>query len=187
MLEVRPLALSDLPALAQLFSCDRLADGCWCMWFIIRVKEFHAGGSAANAAKFKELAAISEQPLGVVAYLDGEAVGWAAVGPRSRYVRAVRTPTMKSIDPSESDDVWLVPCFFVRPDCRKQGIVKSMLAAAVDLARRSNASAIEGFPASGDKPSSTDRQVGTERQFESCDFRAVHRPSSKRVIMRLDL
>jgi GNAT superfamily N-acetyltransferase len=156
------------------------------MWFIIRVKEFHEGGADANAAKFKELATSSSQPLGVVAYLNGEPVGWAAVGPRSRYVRAVRTPTMKGTDLSKNDDVWLAPCFFIRPDCRKQGIAKPMLAAAVEVARRAKASAIEGFPASGDKPSSTDRQVGTERLFASSGFRVCNRPSAKRVVMRLD-
>jgi len=87
------------------------------MWFIIGVKEYHQGGSLANAAKFRELAVNSTHPLGLIAYADGRPVGWAAVGPRSRYARAVRTPTMKSIDHSENEDVWLVPCFFINPTC----------------------------------------------------------------------
>jgi GNAT superfamily N-acetyltransferase len=187
MLNVRSLALGDLPELDRLFSSDKSAKSCWCMWFVISVKEYHQGGSPANAAKFKTLAASSDHPLGLIAYLDGQPVGWTAAGPRSRYARAVRTPTMKAIDQSENDNVWLVPCFFIRPDMRGQGIARSLLESAVALAKKSHASAIEGFPTAGSKRSSADRQVATEQLFESCDFRAISRPSSNRVVMRLDL
>ena len=185
-LDVRPVTAENLDELERLFSSERSAVHCWCMWFIIAVKEFHAGGSAANAAKFRALAKGSAHPVGVIASLDGRPVGWAAVGPRSRYARAVRTPTMKAIDQSENDQVWLVPCFFIRPDMRTQGIVPELLEYAVQLAKKSGASAIEGFPTAGSKRTSADRQVGTEHMFESCGFRAVSHPSSNRVIMRLD-
>jgi len=186
MLEVRPLALGDLPALGRLFSSDKSAKSCWCMWFIIAVKEYHQGGAPANEAKFRTLAASAARPLGLMAYLDGQPVGWAAAGPRSRYARAVRTPTMKGIDQSENDDVWLVPCFFIRPDMRGQKIARRLLERAVELARDSNARAIEGFPTAGSKHGSTDRQVATEGLFEACGFGVVSRPSSNRVLMRLD-
>ena len=185
MLDIRPLALGDLPELERLFSSDSSAKSCWCMWFIIRVKEYHEGGSIANAAKFRALAENATHPLGLIAYLDGQPVGWAACGPRSRYVRAVRTPTMKDIDQAENDDVWLVPCFFIRPDMRGKGISRRLLDRAVELAEKTNASAIEGFPASQKR--SADRQVGTEHLFESRGFKVVSRPSSNRVVMRLDL
>jgi GNAT superfamily N-acetyltransferase len=171
--------------LERLFDSDRSASSCWCMWFIIRVKDYHEGGGAANRAKFKELAAKSAEPLGLVAYRDGEPVGWAAVGQRSRYARAVRTPTMKDLDQSENDKVWLVPCFFIRPDMRGQGIAGALLKEAVALARKHGASAIEGFPTA--KKSSADRQVGTEPLFVAYGFRAISRPSSNRTVMRLDL
>jgi GNAT superfamily N-acetyltransferase len=186
MLDVKSLALGNLPDLERLFSSHRSAESCWCMWFIIGVKEYHQGGSLANAAKFRELAVNSTHPLGLIAYADSQPVGWAAVGPRSRYARAVRTPTMKSIDQSENEDVWLVPCFFIKPDMRGQGIARSLLERAVELARKSKASAIEGFPTAGSKRSSADRQVCTEHLFVSCGFQAISRPSSNRVIMRLD-
>ena len=125
MLDVRPFGAGNLPDLEQLFSSEKSAEGCWCMWFVIAVKEYHQGGSAANAAKFKALAASSAHPLGVIAYNDGRPVGWAAAGPRSRYARAVRTPTMKGIDQSQNDNVWLVPCFFIRPDMRGQRLARS--------------------------------------------------------------
>lgn len=187
MLDIRPLAPENWPDLERLFCSDSSAGSCWCMWFIIRVKEYHQGGALANEAKLREIAANSAHPLGLIAYEDGKPVGWAAVGPRSRYKRAVRTPTMKGIDASQNEDVWLVPCFFIRPDMRGRGIARSLLGQSVEQAGKSGAAAIEGFPTAGAKRSSADRQVGTEHMFASCGFRAVSRPSSNRVLMRLDL
>jgi GNAT superfamily N-acetyltransferase len=94
---------------------------------------------------------------------------------------------MKAIDQSENDDVWLVPCFFIRPDMRGQKIMRALLERAVKLARKSGASAIEGFPTAGSKLGGGDRQVATEHVFETCGFRAISRPSSNRVVMRLEL
>jgi GNAT superfamily N-acetyltransferase len=186
MLKMKPLTSLNLSDLEKLFTSDKSAKSCWCMWFIIAVKEFHAGGSAANEAKFKALAKSSAHPMGLIAYLDGEPVGWAAAGPRSRYARALKTPTMKTIDQSENDAVWLVPCFFIRPDMRGRKVTQALLEAAVQLARKSKAPAIEGFPTAGSKLGSVDRQVATEHIFESCGFHAISRPSANRALMRLD-
>ena len=186
-MDVRPLTSKNFSDLEQLFASEKSAKSCWCMWFIIAVKEYHQGGAAANEAKFKALAKSSAHPMGLIAYRDGEPVGWAAAGPRSRYARAVKTPTMKAIDQSENDDVWLVPCFFIRPDMRGQKITRALLEGAVKLARKSKASAIEGFPTAGSKLGSADRQVATEHLFETCGFNAISRPSSNRVVMRLEL
>lgn len=187
MLNVRPLERQDLPDLGRLFASNASAAGCWCMWFIIRVKEYHEGGGAANAAKFEALADDSALPLGLIGYLDGEPVGWTAAGPRSRYVRAIKTPTLAGIDHAEDEEVWLVPCFFIRPDMRGKGIARSLLKYAVQLGQKFNANAIEGFPYSGHRAGSTDPQVGAERLFDSCGFTAIRTPSSKRVVMRLEL
>jgi GNAT superfamily N-acetyltransferase len=186
MLDVKPLSRDRLADLERLFG-DRSAGSCWCMWYIIAVKEFHQGGEPANAGKFRALADGSALPLGVLAHLDGEPVGWAAAGPRSRYARAVRTLTLKGVDHSEDDDVWLAPCFFVRRDKRGHGAARRLLEGPVELARASGAAVIEGFPFAGSKLGSGDRQVGTEAQFAACGFRAVGHPSPSRVIMRLDL
>jgi GNAT superfamily N-acetyltransferase len=65
-------------------------------------------------------------------------------------------------------DVWLVPCFFVRDDVRGTGVSRALLEASVTLAAKNGAAAIEGFPCSGAKRrSSGDTQVGTEALFFS--------------------
>jgi GNAT superfamily N-acetyltransferase len=86
---------------------------------------------------------------------------------------------------SEDDQVWLVPCFFVRVGSRRQGITRELLRAAVELARTRGATAIEGWPLTG-KPSA-DEYLGREQVFAACGFKQVRRPTPRRVVMRLDL
>lgn len=172
--------------LGRLLASDGSAAGCWCMWFMIPVKDYHAAGGAANEARFRELARVSSEALGLIAYSRGEPVGWAALGPRSRYRRALRIPTMAGSLRSEDDEVWLLPCLFTRPDRRRSGVARHLVESAVAEARTRGARALEAFPTTGTKQTSADRQVGTENLFAASGFHVVDRPSSNRVVMRVD-
>ena len=184
-LKIEKVTGQSIDDVAQLFCADKDTNHCWCMWFIIPVKEFHAAGSEGNRARFTELLTHAEQPLGLLAYQDDEPVGWCAAGPRSRYIRALRTPTYQGGGAGDNATVWLTPCFFVRPDMRGRGISKALLEAAIGLAQEYGATAIEGFPnADATEHKSGDTQVGFEQLFASCGFHVIRRPSSGRVVMR---
>lgn len=188
MLEVQTLTPERLSDLDDLFGADPSANTCWCMWFVISVKEFHAGGAAANRERFTRQVREASEPLGVIAYDGCTPVGWCAAGPRERFARALRTPTLRGVKPLDDRLTWLVPCFFVHPAHRRSRVTRLMLQHAITLAKDQQALAIEGFPFSnGVRGSSGDRQVGREAVFASCGFTPVHRPSSQRVVMRLDL
>ena len=188
MLTIRPVTSKLIDDVGRLFSADKLANNCWCMWFIIPVKEFHAIGSEGTRAKFSELAANSNHPLGLLAYQANEPVGWCAVGPRSRYVRALKTPTYRERETGNDSDVWLIPCLFVRKDMRGTGVSRPLLEAAVKLAEENGATAIEAFPFSeSKKQASGDIQVGFEPVFASCGFEVIQKPSPSRVVMRREL
>jgi GNAT superfamily N-acetyltransferase len=170
-----------------LFGGDAEANGCWCMWHIIRVADYHAGGGTANRKRFHALMESSKEPMGLLAYADGETVGWCAAGPRARYARAVKTPTMKGRDPDEDETVWFVPCFFVRRDARKLGVTRELLTGAVALAKKHKARAIEGFPTAEGAKRSRDSMAGHESVFASCGFEVIRRPSPARVVMRREI
>jgi hypothetical protein len=51
---------------------------------------------------------------GLVAYLDGEPVGWCAVEPRTAYVRLGRVPWSGRAEDKTDDSVWAVTCFVTR-------------------------------------------------------------------------
>lgn len=189
MIAVEPLTDETLPDLAALFGADPETRDCWCMWFIIPVTAFHEAGEDGNRTAFERLMAEDGHPLGLVAFADGRAVGWCAVGPRSRFARAVRTPTLRGhVAASAGDDEWFVPCFYVAPDARGAGVATALLRAAVGAARAAGADAIAGFPLAGERRrSGRDQEVGVESLFAACGFAPVDRPSSNRVVVRRDL
>ena len=187
-LSYRSFALDLIPTLDALFATNQSAEACWCMWFLIPVKQFHANGVEGNKAAFTAVAHASREPMGILALDGDQAVGWCAVGPRSRFTRGVRTPTYAGRDPAEDDTVWLVPCFFTRPDRRGSGITAGLLEAAVALAGEHGARAVEGFPFAADGPrSGSDKQVHDETVFTAQGFTVVRRPSRNRVVVRKEL
>ena len=186
-MDIRPLTPSLIAEVQRLFETDRAADYCQCMWFLIPVKLYHAQGAIGNRAAMAVLAEASEAPLGLLAFEDDEPVAWCALGPRSRYARAILTPTYAGRDPSEDDRVWLIPCVFVRRDRRRAGLTDALIRAAMDAAREAGAKALEAFPLTAGKSQGKDVQVGFETTFARHDFQVLARPSANRVRMRLEL
>ena len=189
-MDVRPLTPDRLSDLAELFQTGPATRGCWCMWFINPAKDVEANWrNGGNRRAFEALAQSADPPLGLIAYEGDKPVGWLATGPRSRYPRAIgpRTKLMKGRDETEDDDVWLLPCFFVRVGHRRAGVTAALLAAAVDQAAAHGAAAIEGFPIADSYPKSQDDYVGKQRRFAECGFECIAQPSPRRVVMRRDL
>src|SRR5688572_24093040 len=122
--EIVPVTRERLADLADLFESNNATKGCWCMAFIAKRSEYVRGSTGGNRARFEEMTKTVDPPLGLLAFRDGRPVGWCAVGPRSRYPSAIspRATVLAARDPAEDDDVWLVPCFFVRVGSRKRGI-----------------------------------------------------------------
>lgn len=188
MLSTRELAPERLADLERLFAPSKVLSGCWCMWFLVTSREFEQGYGGGNRAAFADLVAAADRPLGLLAYRDGEPVGWCATGPRARYGRLLRSPLLKGRDPAEDAHVWLVPCFYVRRDTRGGGVTGELLDAAVDLARAQGATAIEGVPLAGPGPHNPmEAYVGTETMFAGAGFVITGRPSPRRLLMRRDL
>jgi GNAT superfamily N-acetyltransferase len=177
-----------LPDLAALFGASRTTSGCYCMWFLQPAKQVQAGWSGGNKLAFEACTRDEHQPMGVLAYADGQPVGWCATGPRSRYGRALRSAVLRQRNPAEDDQTWLVPCFFVRTGFRRRGIMRALLTRAVSLAHEHGASAVEGFPLAGDqRRGAGDAYLGVEPLFTACGFTPVDRPTANRVVMRREL
>ena len=126
---------------------------------------------------------------GLVAHLDDEPVGWCAVEPRTAYaglVRGGRVAWTGRTEDRDDESVWAVTCFFTRPGFRKRGISRALTRAAVAHARAHGARAIEGYPLSTSGAVADELDVGLARTFEAVGFREVSRPSSRRVVMRID-
>ncbi len=131
----------------------------------------------------------SDTTSGLVAYLDGEPVGWCAVEPRTAYeglLRTFRVPWEGRDEDKADDSVWAVTCLFTRAGFRKRGISRALAAAAVDFARERGARAIEAYPITTRNVISEELHVGTDSTFAGAGFTEVSRPTLRRVVMRID-
>lgn len=162
---------------------------CWCQRFKMAPGESWASvGRAALAHRLREQTQ-SEPTTGLVAYLDGEPVGWCAVESRSAYPRMLRNNRVPWDGRSEDkldETVWAVTCFVVRKGFRKRGIGSALARAAVDYARGSGARALEAYPMTTAASIASELHVGTYGMFESAGFTEVGRPSIRRAVMRVD-
>jgi GNAT superfamily N-acetyltransferase len=129
-------------------------------------------------------------PPGMLAYLDGEVVGWCGFGPRPSLPRLVRSRTIPAID---DKPVWSILCFNVRVGYRRQGVAAALLDGVVDCARRSGAPGVEAYPIDpeGGRVDTSFGYVGLTPMFEQAGFRrvletAAHSDRRPRWVMRLD-
>jgi GNAT superfamily N-acetyltransferase len=169
---------------------------CQCQWFQTAAAEMRALPVEERAWRLREQTGCDDgsearATSGLVAYLDGEPVGWCAVGPRSGYVR-LRTGRIvwagRDEDPDD-EGVWAVTCFVTRTGFRRRGISRALAAATVDFARERGARALEGYPMiikPGQEIVWGELYVGSRGIFAAAGFKEVSRPSARRVVMRVD-
>jgi GNAT superfamily N-acetyltransferase len=152
--------------------------------------QFAAGWyGGGNRRRFESMTASGPAPMGVLASVHGEPVGWCACGPRARYTAAIagRSSLLTDRPRNEDDTVWLVACLFIAASHRSAGVAVPMLRAAVVLARNEGATAIEAWPLAAGARRRGDEYLGREGVFARLGFRCVQRPSADRAIMRLEL
>ncbi|HET6563204.1 MAG TPA: GNAT family N-acetyltransferase [Marmoricola sp.] len=126
---------------------------------------------------------------GLVAYLDGEPVGWCAVEPRTEYrglLRNNRVPWDGRAEDKEDDTVWAVTCLFTRAGFRRRGVSRALVRAAVHHARARGARALEGYPMTTTNAIAEELHVGTVGVFADAGFTEVSRPTVRRAVMRVD-
>jgi hypothetical protein len=135
------------------------------------------------------MAQTEPDPVGLIAVLADEPVGWCACGPRARYSvgSSARSKLVTERELGEAALVWHVACFFVRPDQQGGLLVVSMLREAISLARDHGASAIEAWPLPPGYRSPAQAHFGREGMFTRLGFEKVEQPAPDCVIMRLDL
>ncbi|WP_234865250.1 GNAT family N-acetyltransferase [Sinomonas albida] len=129
---------------------------------------------------------------GLVAYLDGEPVGWCAVEPRPAYPMMPRGRLQLAArgEDANDDGVWAVTCFVTRKGYRRRGITYALAAASVPFARERGARALEAYPMithPGVEITWGELHVGSRQVFDDAGFTEVAHPTPRRVIMRLEM
>ena len=180
--------------LQTVFGTRGQASRCQCQRYKLRRRESFASFPAEERVhRLREQTDCghpeSDTTSGLVAYLDGEPVGWCAVEPRTAYeglVRNNRVPWEGRAEDKTDDSVWAVTCLLTRAGFRKRGVSRALARAAVDFARDRGARAVEGYPMTTKNVILEELHVGTEGMFADAGFKEVSRPTLRRVVMRID-
>jgi GNAT superfamily N-acetyltransferase len=177
-----PLTAERWGDLERLFGPERGAcGGCWCMWFRVTRAESDRLGKAGRKAAFRALVEAGKEP-GVLAFAEGEPVGWCAVEPRAAYPSLDRS---KVSAPRGDGAAWAITCFYIAPRWRRKGLMRPLIEAACAHARAHGATLVEAWPrAEGATAASAPRFVGVESSFRGAGFEVVARPTRSRSAVR---
>jgi GNAT superfamily N-acetyltransferase len=183
-LHIRPLEPGDWPIIVKLFGAKGACGGCWCMW--PRVPH---GGKAWDEAKgpknrdrFRRLLQAGKVH-GVIAFWDGEPVGWCSFGLRETFPRLA---SVRALQRDWSAGTWSIVCFYIPSVWRGRGVATRLLEAATAHAFALGAREIEGYPV---VPKKSPEQVpavfawtGVPALFQKAGYTELPRPEASRPI-----
>lgn len=174
MIEIVPLTARRMDDLGQVLR-GTWGNGCWCMHPRLneRLLRELPGPGGANERRRVAMTALARKRRapGLLAYADGQPVGWIAVAPRPELVRVEASRVTPRVD---DVDVWVIPCITVKKGSRGQGIATAMIEAAVEHAGRHGAPAVEAYPRAGDVRVHDDfAYIGTEALFARAGFEVI--------------
>jgi GNAT superfamily N-acetyltransferase len=170
------------------------AAGCQCQRYKLhRLESFRSFSAEERAHRLRDQTQAdhpsSTTTSGLVAYRDGEPVGWCAVEPRTGYeglLRNNRVPWVDRDERKDDDTVWAVTCLLVRAGFRRRGLSRLLAEAAVELARKRGARALEAYPMTTTNAISEELHVGTVSVFADAGLTEIGRPTQRRAVMRID-
>jgi GNAT superfamily N-acetyltransferase len=175
---VRPVTLD---ALADL---ERFSEGhgkfryCSCMRWRLCSADYKRSAKDSRVAALTDLVRRGV-PVGVLAYRNGEPVGWCSVAPRETLEALERFRALPRLD---DEPVWSVVCFFVNRHMRRQGLSLALLKGAVAYAAAEGARMVEGYPVAPGPRLYT--YMGSPDIFRRAGFRDVTPTGAPRQIVR---
>jgi GNAT superfamily N-acetyltransferase len=180
--ELTPALWSDVEAL---FGATGACGGCWCQaWRIGKGESWGDVQGAVAKRRFKR--GVSDGSThGIVAYVDGIPIGWCVFGPRGEFPRLNRAPSFKCDD---AEQVWSIPCFFVKSPYHQKGVARALLEHALRALKKRGAKIAEGYPVKPDKDGkyiAAFSWTGTRSLFAKAGFKvAGNREGGKQRVRR---
>ncbi len=176
-------------AVEELFGTKGEPSRCWCRWFALAGKEWNTTSPDDRKEMLKTAFSTGPAP-GVMAFRNGDPVGWCAVEPRESYRRLKRSPVLKADPPSATEDtgLWAISCFVVAPTHRRSGVSTALLAAAVEHAFTNGAEVVEAYAVDTGlrtKATSAELYHGTLSLFLAAGFSPVSESVPGRPVVRL--
>jgi GNAT superfamily N-acetyltransferase len=177
-----PLTPGNWQDFEKLFGPRGACGGCWCMFWKKPRKHFQADAYEKNRLDQKRIVYEGVVP-GILAYIEGQTVGWCGFEPREGYPALSRSRILKPID---DQPVWSVTCFYVDKKFRKQGVTVTLLKEVLKYVSLKGGRIVEGYPVEvvGEKAPDPFIFTGTASAFKQAGFVEVARRSATRPIFR---
>ncbi len=176
--EFQPVTTDRLEDLERFSLAHGTFRYCSCMRWRMRSTEYKDSTKESRSAALAALVSNST-PIGVLAYADGEPIGWCSIAPRETYDGLERFRALPRLD---DEPVWSVVCFFVDSRFRHRGLTLGLLDAAMKYARSMGAKIVEGYPVRiGEK---LYQYMGATSTFEEAGFSDVTPVQLTRKIFR---
>ena len=182
---VHPLTPDRWPDLLTLFGDNGAYSNCWCTFWVLG-GDFDRRTPSERRRILNDMADRGDRP-GLLAYRDGEPVGWVAVGPRDRYSRMASSRSRVYGPIDDTTGSWVVNCFYVPREHRRSGVASALLEAAVGFAFSGGAVVVDGYPTDTDEktPGAAALFTGTLGMFRAAGFEEVTRGPTGRPVVRV--
>ena len=174
-LTFRPVTKSTYADFEAFFMSPGAPKWCWCIvWRRSSAEAKHNDPAGRKRQMMKRIAAGT--PVGLLAYDNGEPVGWVSIAPRDTY-RNLGGPEAK-----EGEVIWSIACFYVPRKLRGEGLVRDLIAGAVAHAKKKGATVVEAYPVPPNAPSY--RFMGFIPVFANAGFKDIGMAGTRRHVMR---
>ncbi|MFB3056240.1 MAG: GNAT family N-acetyltransferase [Ignavibacteriaceae bacterium] len=180
-----PVTKDNWKDFEKLFGDKGACAGCWCMYWRLKQSVLDAQKGNGNKRAMKKIIGSGNIP-GIIAYAEGEPIGWCSIAPREEFSKLDNSRILKPVD---EKSVWSVVCFFIHKAHRKMGLSIALLNAAKKFVKSSGGKILEGYPVEPKKDKMPDAfaWIGISAAFQSAGFKEVARRSETRPIMRFYL
>ena len=150
-------------------------------------KPRYTRGTAAAVAREGKLAHVNNGTVRqILVYRDGRCVGWCQYGPPAD-VATIKNPKAYQKELAQLPD-WRIGCLFTGAGCRRQGVARAGVAAALAAIKQAGGGLVEAYPeqvAEHDPQRGAYLHTGPESLFEEFGFVRDRRIAKWRWVMRL--
>ena len=156
-----------------------IVNGCWCQFWLVRGRAYHAGIGKRHRARLEEQVRSGPSP-GLLAYAEGQAVGWCRVGPREQFDRLEASRRLTRID---DEPVWSLVCFYVHPTAKRHGVASALLKGAAAHVAGRGGRILEAYPVGPQHPN-IDAYTGYLPMFLAAGYEVVKEAGRRTIVRR---
>ncbi|MFA4794630.1 GNAT family N-acetyltransferase [Leptospira kirschneri] len=173
---IRPVDKNNWSDFETLFESKGSPHYCWRMAWRMTGEE-RKNNTTENRKKFIKQRVMSKTPIGLIGYINQEAIAWCSIAPRETY---------RSLGGDENlENVWSIVCFFVKKEYQRGRMATTFIESAKDYAKKNGAKYIEAYPV--EKKSPSYRFMGFISMFEKAGFIFIKKAGVRRNVMTYKL